>query len=208
MFQFGAFPIITDHQGEVPFGNPGFIGSMHLPRAYRSSARPSSALEPSHSPDSILPVFQPDPVRLDLERQERMVSERGLNTSLPWCLHPVSIKPVLYRNPQQGLFLSQSSSLDAFSSYSLARSCPAMPCQTTGTPVAPLLGSSRTKSSLPADLVHLQQIVTDLSHDGLNPAHDLLQQANNLTLGRCCTARMERTDIEVASHRVDMCSCR
>jgi len=28
-----------------------------------------------------------------------MVSERGLNTSLPWCLHPVSIKPVFYRNP-------------------------------------------------------------------------------------------------------------
>ena len=57
MFQFGAFPIITDHYGEVPFGDPGFIGSMHLPRAYRSLARPSSALEPSHPPDSILPVF-------------------------------------------------------------------------------------------------------------------------------------------------------
>jgi len=28
-----------------------------------------------------------------------MVSKRGLNTSLPWCLHPVSIKPVFYRNP-------------------------------------------------------------------------------------------------------------
>lgn len=31
--------------------------------------------------------------------KERMVSKRGLNTSLPWCLHPVSIKPVFYRNP-------------------------------------------------------------------------------------------------------------
>lgn len=57
MFQFGAFPIITDHYGEVPFGNPGFIGSLHLPRAYRSLARPSSALEPSHPPDSITPVI-------------------------------------------------------------------------------------------------------------------------------------------------------
>jgi hypothetical protein len=57
MFQFGAFPIITDHYGEVPFGNPGFIGSLHLPRAYRSLARPSSALEPSHPPDSIIPVI-------------------------------------------------------------------------------------------------------------------------------------------------------
>ena len=26
---------------------------MHLPEAYRSLARPSSALEPSHSPDGI-----------------------------------------------------------------------------------------------------------------------------------------------------------
>jgi hypothetical protein len=57
MFQFGAFPIITDHYGEVPFGDPGFIGSLHLPRAYRSLARPSSALEPSHPPDSITPVI-------------------------------------------------------------------------------------------------------------------------------------------------------
>ena len=57
MFQFGAFPIMTDHYGEVPFGNPGFIGSMHLPRAYRSLARPSSALEPSHPPDSIIPNY-------------------------------------------------------------------------------------------------------------------------------------------------------
>jgi hypothetical protein len=63
MFQFGAFPIITDHYGEVPFGNPGFIGSMHLPRAYRSLARPSSALEPSHPPDSITPVT-PNQVQL------------------------------------------------------------------------------------------------------------------------------------------------
>lgn len=32
------------------FGDPWFLASMRLPRAYRSLARPSSALEPSHSP--------------------------------------------------------------------------------------------------------------------------------------------------------------
>lgn len=36
---------------------------MHLPRAYRSLARPSSALEPSHPPDSITPVT-PNQVQL------------------------------------------------------------------------------------------------------------------------------------------------
>ena len=48
MFQFGAFPIITDHEGDFPLGHPRFKGSMHLAEAYRSLARPSSALEPSH----------------------------------------------------------------------------------------------------------------------------------------------------------------
>ena len=36
---------------EVSLGNPGIKGSMRLPRAYRSLARPSSVLEPSHPPD-------------------------------------------------------------------------------------------------------------------------------------------------------------
>ena len=31
-----------------PLGNPRFIGSMRLPGAYRSLARPSSAPKPSH----------------------------------------------------------------------------------------------------------------------------------------------------------------
>ena len=33
-----------------PFGDPQFFPSMQVPEAYRSLARPSSALEPSHSP--------------------------------------------------------------------------------------------------------------------------------------------------------------
>ena len=39
---------------DIPFGNPGFYGSMRLPRAFRSLARPSSAPEPSHPPAGIL----------------------------------------------------------------------------------------------------------------------------------------------------------
>jgi len=32
-----------------------------------------------------------------LTRVTWTISNRGLNTSLPWCLHPDSIKPVVYR---------------------------------------------------------------------------------------------------------------
>lgn len=52
MFQFGGFPILTDRflkkKQEVPLGYLRIIGSLRLPGAYRSLARPSSALEPSH----------------------------------------------------------------------------------------------------------------------------------------------------------------
>ncbi len=41
---------------EVPFGNPGLHGSMRLPRAFRSLARPSSAREPSHPPPGLRPL--------------------------------------------------------------------------------------------------------------------------------------------------------
>lgn len=54
MLHFGAFPILTDRPcgQEVPFGDPRFNSSLRLPGAFRSLARPSSAPEPSHSPDS------------------------------------------------------------------------------------------------------------------------------------------------------------
>ncbi len=82
---------------------------------------------------------------------ERTFSSRGLNTSLPRCVHPDSIKLVFYEGPQSGLFSGTASGLDAFSPYPLARSCSAVPCQTTDRPVAPLACSSRTKTSLPSD---------------------------------------------------------
>ena len=69
------------------------------------------------------------------------------------------------------LFSGEASSLDAFSSYPQQLSCPAMLCRTTGRPEAALLCSSRTKSGFPSDNHRFHQIETDLSHDGLNPAH-------------------------------------
>ncbi len=51
MFQSGAFPVHLDRvlkTQDFPLGHPRFKGSLHLAEAYRSLARPSSALEPSH----------------------------------------------------------------------------------------------------------------------------------------------------------------
>ena len=76
------------------------------------------------------------------------------------------------RKREGRLFLGGASGLDAFSPYPTGRSCPAMPCRTTGTPEAPASRSSRTKDPFPSDDQHPQQIKSDLSHDGLNPAHD------------------------------------
>ena len=49
MLQFGRFPLANAsvRRQEVPLGHPRFIGSLRLPGAYRSLARPSSAPEPS-----------------------------------------------------------------------------------------------------------------------------------------------------------------
>ena len=52
------------------------------------------------------------------------VSKRELNTSLPWYLHSVSIEPIFYGRLRD-LFSGLVSCLDAFSTYPLARSCPA-----------------------------------------------------------------------------------
>ena len=54
MLQSRGFPFLTERscEQEVPFGHPRITGSLRLPGAFRSLARPSSAPEPSHSPDS------------------------------------------------------------------------------------------------------------------------------------------------------------
>ena len=59
MLQFGGCPLLTElcdlrSQKEVPFGYPGFNASLRLHRAYRGLARPSSAPEPSHSPNGVI----------------------------------------------------------------------------------------------------------------------------------------------------------
>ncbi len=41
---------------EVPFGDPGIEGRLRLPRAFRRLPRPSSAPEPSHPPDGLVPT--------------------------------------------------------------------------------------------------------------------------------------------------------
>ena len=46
-----------------------------------------------------------------------------------------------------------------------------MPCQTTGTPEATSARSSRTEANLLAITLQPREIETNLSHNGLNPAH-------------------------------------
>lgn len=68
------------------------------------------------------------------------------------------------------LFSGETSSLDAFSSYSQQRGCPAVPYRTTGTLEAAIPRSSRTRGALPSGNQHFQQVESDLSRDGLNPS--------------------------------------
>ena len=81
------------------------------------------------------------------------VSARGLNASLPRRVHPESIELVFYECPRWYFFFMWVSSLDAFSSYPVVRSFPAVPSQTTGTPVAPKRSSSRTIRSFTSSTV-------------------------------------------------------
>ncbi len=55
MLQSPAFLAITGctKVQEVPFGNLRIKGSLRLPGAFRNLARPSSAPEPSHSPNNV-----------------------------------------------------------------------------------------------------------------------------------------------------------
>ena len=86
MLQFPAFPILTDFANakEVPFSHRWIKDSLRLPNAYRSLARPSSALEPGYPPNGVANrrLFGS---ALTAEPKNHMtvmnVSARGLNTS-------------------------------------------------------------------------------------------------------------------------------
>ena len=56
MLRSRGFPFLTErpYGHEVAFGDRRIAGSLRLPDAFRRLARPSSAPEPSHSPDSEL----------------------------------------------------------------------------------------------------------------------------------------------------------
>ena len=103
----------------------------------------------------------------------------------PRRLHRHSINPVFYGRPRprrqapspgpmpgNGRLVSgRASRLDAFSGYPLRRSCPALPCRTTGRPEAAARRSSRTGRTFPSGGQHPRQVESDLSRDGLNPSH-------------------------------------
>ena len=50
-------PEAVNLRQEVPFGNPGIDGRLRLPQAFRCLPRPSSAPEPSHPPDGLVPTY-------------------------------------------------------------------------------------------------------------------------------------------------------
>lgn len=119
------------------------------------------------------------PDSLRLLTRDSPISRRGLIPRFPSGLTPRPYQPPLLgegppaplRAPAKRLFSGRASHLDAFSVYPSGRGCPAVPCRTTGRLEAPELCSSRTRSSFPSAASHPQPLESDLSRDGLNPAH-------------------------------------
>ena len=128
-----------------------------------------------YRPDTI--PIQPDTSGDWEPRAEHL--DRSLDAYTPAPSNPSSmgaLVPTMDKLPSPHveigrLFSGKASSLDAFSSYPRQRSCPAVPCRTTGRPEAAASRSSRTGDPFPSGDQHSQQIKSDLSHDGLNPAH-------------------------------------
>jgi hypothetical protein len=83
------------------------------------------------------------------------VGNSGLNNSAEASkLTPLPHQSGLLPMSKSCLFSGETSGLDAFSLYNLVRSCPALPCQTTGRPVAPTARSSRTGATFPSSNQH------------------------------------------------------
>jgi len=92
--------------------------------------------------------------------------QRGLLApALVPASHAVASMSIPFGTSGSGyLFSGVASALDAFRPYRLARSCPAMPCRTTGKPEAPVACSSRTEATFPSGTQHPRKIASDLSH--------------------------------------------
>ena len=69
-------------------------------------------------------------------------------------------------------------------------------------PCVPLVPTRITLAQLDL-LVTRQRVKTNLSHDGLNPAHVPFQRVNNPTLALVCGGRIGRADIEESKSAVD-----
>jgi len=92
------------------------------------------------------------------------------STSLRVLVKPARAVTSLRSGLSGRLFSGEVSGLDAFSPYPQQRSCPALPCRTTGRPEAAIPRSSRTGGTFPSSDQHSQQVESVLSHDGLNPS--------------------------------------
>ena len=78
---------------------------------------------------------------------------------------------VLECNQSGKIFSRDASCLDAFSTYHQERGYSAVPAWTTDTLEAPEIRSSRTDITLLSFFQQIQKKETNLSHNGLNPAH-------------------------------------
>lgn len=100
MLQFGGFPLAdasdTRTCQDVPFGDPGIVDSLRLPRAYRSLARPSSALEPSHSPDGLAAVERDGSGFLRGSRMQRL--HRAAR--IPWVRGRLTLSAFMASDPE------------------------------------------------------------------------------------------------------------
>lgn len=90
-----------------------------------------------------------------IPRRSSVLTPLAYQTHILWALslHYYTQLPEC-TNIDGNFFLGRTSGLDAFSPYHLERSCPAMPCRTTGTPEAPTDRSSRTWSTFPSNYQH------------------------------------------------------
>ncbi len=155
----------TGAKPRTPRGAQGF-----WPRALGPGARAAQYYTARSPPLSEKPPRRPG----DWERRAE-----PLGGQAPSGLTPPPHQPRLLREPGPGpqrrpggrLFSGRGSRLDAFSGYPLRRGCPALPCRTTGTLEAAAPRSSRTRGTFPSGGPHPPRVESDLSHDGLNPAH-------------------------------------